>query len=162
MTGTDSALRERPEAREEQADQGSSNGVTPHLTIPDKRATEAIAFYKTAFGATQVMPPVLAGGHHGPMNLPADDNRIMHAHLKLNGGPLMLQDDFPEFGGAEGRPAGIALHLQVDDADRWFERALAAGATEKMPLADQFWGDRYGQVSDPFGFTWSIGTRVKN
>jgi len=87
-----------------------------------------------------------------------DGKRIMHAHLNLNGGSLMLNDDFPEFGlGAASEPAGVTLHLQVKDADAAWNRALEAGAKEKFPLADQFWGDRYGQVTDPFGFTWSIG-----
>jgi PhnB protein len=87
-----------------------------------------------------------------------DGKRIMHAHLRLNGGSLMLNDDFPEYGG--GRPApnsAITLHLQVTDADALFNQALDAGATETMKLQDQFWGDRYGQLRDPFGVTWSIG-----
>jgi len=81
----------------------------------------------------------------------------MHSHLSLNGGSLMLNDDFPEFGSAASPPGSITLHLQVKDADAAWNRALEAGASEKMPLADQFWGDRYGQLTDPFGFTWSIG-----
>lgn len=126
-------------------------GVTPHLTIGDKRAKEAIDFYKSAFGAEQEMEPHLAD----------DGERVMHAHLTINGGSLMLNDDFPEYGGAAGKPAAVTLHLQVDDADKWFKRALDAGATETMPPADQFWGDRYGQVTDPFGHRWSIGAPVK-
>ena len=74
----------------------------------------------------------------------------------------MLNDDFPEFGhGATAAPAAVTLHLQVPDADRAWEKALAAGAEVRFPLGDQFWGDRYGQVTDPFGFTWSIGAPVK-
>ena len=128
-------------------------GVTPHLTIGDKRAKEAIDFYKTAFDAEEAMPPHMAD----------DGERIMHSHLKINGGSVMLNDDFPEYGGcgAAGAPAAVTLHLQVEDADRWFERATGAGATVTMPLADQFWGDRYGQVKDPFGHSWSIGAPVK-
>ncbi|HEY0117114.1 MAG TPA: VOC family protein [Allosphingosinicella sp.] len=134
-------------------DQGPATGVTPHLTIRDRRGHEAVAFYKAAFGAEEAMPPHLA----------EDGERIMHAHLRINGGSVMMNDDFPEYGGcgAAGTPAGTTLHLQVDDADRWFERATAAGAAVTMPLADQFWGDRYGQVKDPFGHSWSIGAPAK-
>ena len=130
--------------------QGPQSGVTAHLTIRDNRAGEAIDFYTKAFGAEEL-------GRH----MADDGQRIMHSHLSLNGGSLMLNDDFnddfPEYGGAATPPGGITLHLQVTDADAAWNQALGAGATEKMPLADQFWGDRYGQVTDPFGFTWSIG-----
>ena len=130
-----------------QEQQGPTGGVTAHLTIRDNRAAEAINFYKAAFGAEEVMAPHLAD----------DGKRIMHSHLLVNGGHLMLNDDFPEHGGAASPPGSITLHLQVKDADAAWNQALEAGGTEKMPLADQFWGDRYGQIVDPFGFTWSIG-----
>ena len=96
-----------------------------------------------------------------------DDRRIMHAHLRLNGGSLMLNDAFPEFvaegqRSSAGAPSAVTLHLQVDDADRWWERAVAAGAGVTMPLADQFWGDRYGQLTDPFGHRWSVATHVQD
>lgn len=133
-------------------DQGPANGVTPHLTIVDKRAVDAIAFYKDAFAAEEAMPAHKAD----------DGERIMHSHLRINGGSVMLNDDFPEYrGGPTPAPSAVTLHLQVDDADAWFDRALKAGATISMPLADQFWGDRYGQVTDPFGHSWSIGAPVK-
>ena len=122
-------------------------GVVAHLTIRDGKANEAIDFYKSAFGATEAMEPHMAD----------DGKRIMHSHLLINGGHLMLNDDFPEYGGAATPPGSFTLHLQVEDADGFWNRAIEAGATEKMPLADQFWGDRYGQVEDPFGFRWSIG-----
>jgi PhnB protein len=135
----------------EQSEQGPSGGVTAHLTIRDGKAADAIDFYKRAFGAEEV-------GRH----MADDGKRIMHAHLKLNGGALMLNDDFPEFGhGAATAPSGITLHLQVPDADAAWERAVSAGGEVRFPLADQFWGDRYGQIQDPFGFTWSIGAPVK-
>ena len=126
--------------------QGPHTGVTAHLTIRDNRAVEAIDFYSKAFGAEEL-------GRH----MADDSTRVVHSHLSLNGGSLMLNDDFPEYGGAAGPPGSVTLHLQVKDADAAWDRALEAGATEKFPLADQFWGDRYGQVLDPFGFTWSIG-----
>ena len=127
--------------------QGPTSGLTPHLSIGGGRAAEAIDFYKAAFGAEEMM------------RMPADDGkRLMHAHLKVNGSSLMLADDFPEYSGkAAGAPEGVSLHLQVPDADAAWQRALDAGASVKMELADQFWGDRYGQVEDPFGHRWSIG-----
>jgi len=79
----------------------------------------------------------------------------------------MLSDDFPEFAGGERRAARpgastpVSLHLQVPDCDRLFQQALAAGATVKMPLADMFWGDRFGKLSDPFGHEWSVATRQR-
>ena len=126
--------------------QGPRTGVTAHLTIGDNRAAEAVDFYAKAFGAEEL-------GRH----MADDGQRVMHSHLSLNGGSLMLNDDFPEYGGAATPPGSVTLHLQVADADAAWNRALDAGAVEKFPLADQFWGDRYGQVTDPFGFTWSIG-----
>ncbi|HET9356339.1 MAG TPA: VOC family protein [Sphingomicrobium sp.] len=129
----------------------AAGGIVAHLTIRDGKAADAIAFYKQAFGATEAMAPHMAD----------DGKRIMHAHLLINGGHLMLNDDFPEYGEAAGQPASVTLHLQVADADASWNRAIAAGAVERFPLADQFWGDRYGQVEDPFGFRWSIGAPVK-
>jgi len=135
----------------DQSNQGPAGGITAHLTINGNRGAEAIDFYSKAFGAEEI-------GRH----MADDGKRIMHAHLKLNGGSLMLNDDFPEFGhNTSAEPSGVTLHLQVPDADAAWQRALDAGAEERFPLADQFWGDRYGQVKDPFGFTWSIGAPVK-
>ncbi len=149
---------------EQHEQQGPTAGVTPHLTIHDGRCREAIAFYENAFGAEQAMPPMAAGDMPGCEGMPdrTGDQRIMHAHLRINGGSLMMNDAFPEFvdpasRSSAGSPSPVTLHLQVDDADRWFERAVQAGATVSMPLADQFWGDRYGRVKDPFGHDWSIG-----
>ena len=130
--------------------QSPMGGVTPHITIRDGRAAEAIDFYQRAFGAEEMMR------HAG------DDGRLMHAHLKINGGSLMMHDDFPEHsGGPAKEPAGTILHLQVDDADRWWNRAIEAGCEVRFPLGDQFWGDRYGQLRDPFGHTWSIGAAIR-
>jgi len=131
--------------------QGPTSGLTPHIAIADKRASEAIDFYKKAFGATE------------QVRRPADDGvRLMHAHLLVNGASLMIHDDFPEYSGqAMAAPTGVTLHLQVDDTDAWFARAVDAGATAVMGPEDMFWGDRYGQVKDPFGHLWSIGTPIK-
>jgi PhnB protein len=128
--------------------------LSPHLFVSN--AAAAIEFYKKAFGAEEV------GRHAAP-----DGKRIMHAALRVNGATLMLCDDFPEFrDGKRSTPEAlggspVVLHLQVKDADASFNQAVAAGAKVAMPLADQFWGDRYGQVIDPFGHTWSIGAPVR-
>ncbi len=132
------------------ANQAPTGGLTPHIQIGDKRAAEAIDFYKKAFGATEIR------------RMPAEDGvRLMHAHVHINGASLMLHDEFPEYVSPEEADmavgSGLALHLQVDDADKWFDRAVAAGATPVMPVEDTFWGDRYGQVKDPFGYRWSMG-----
>lgn len=130
------------------AEQNPMRGVTAHITINGGRGQDALNFYTAAFGGEEVA-----------RHLADDGKRLMHAHMKINGGDVMLNDDFPEFhgGGAASEPAGFALHLEVDDADRWWKRALDAGATVHFPLDNQFWGARYGQVKDPFGHTWSIG-----
>jgi PhnB protein len=127
-------------------------GLAPYLTIRGGKAAEAIDFYKRAFGAEEVS------------RMPAEGSpKLMHAAVRINGGLVMMSDDFPEYmGGKEtGAPSAVTLHLHVDDADRWWKRAVDAGAEVKMPLDDQFWGDRYGQLKDPFGHSWSIGAPIK-
>jgi PhnB protein len=127
----------------------------PHLPVSDGEA--AIRFYEKAFGASlvQKMP--------GP-----DGKRLMHAELKLGEGKLLLHDEFPEhsmMGGAKAPTtlggASCTIHLDFPDADVAFAQAIAAGATEILPLANQFWGMRYGQLKDPFGHVWSLGGPVK-
>ncbi len=121
-------------------------GLTPHLTIPSGGARAAVAFYAAAFGA-EVLDQQTA----------EDGRRLTHAHLRVNGASLMLHDEFPKHGGeANIKPRGVTLHLQVDDADEWWARALVMGAVPTLPMADQFWGQRYGQLQDPFGHAWSI------
>ncbi|MEO6041821.1 MAG: VOC family protein [Croceibacterium sp.] len=128
--------------------QSPAGGIAAHITIRDGRGADAVKFYHDAFGAEEVS-----------RHLADDGKRLMHAHLTLNGGSFMLNDDFPEMrgGGPAAAPSGTTLHLQVPNADAIWNRAVAAGATVKFPLENQFWGDRYGQVEDPFGYTWSIG-----
>ncbi|MGD9815171.1 MAG: VOC family protein [Hyphomonadaceae bacterium] len=125
-------------------------GVYPYLTVKGGKA--AIAFYTRAFGATEEYRAYAEDGE-----------RIMHARFRINGFAVLLSDDFPEFrgGGDAPAPAAVTLHIEVDDADLWWNRAVEAGAQIVMPLADQFWGDRYGQLRDPFGHTWSIGAPIK-
>lgn len=128
-----------------------TSGLTPYLTIRDSRGPEAIDFYVAAFGAEVAY------------KMPAQDGkRLMHAHLLVNGCSVMISDDFPEYTGRTApEPAGVTIHLKVEDADAVWEKAVAAGATATQPLADQFWGDRYGQLKDPFGHSWSIGAPIK-
>ena len=131
--------------------QGPATGIAPHLTIPSRGGQAAIEFYTRPFGATEVR-----------RMLAEDGERLMHAYLRINGGDVMLHDEFPEMNGEQDiAPKGVTLHLQVDDADEWWNRASLAGGVPVYPLADQFWGDRYGQLKDPFGHSWSIGSPIK-
>jgi len=127
-------------------------GLTPYLMIKGGRGEEAVAFYAKAFGGRELF-----------RNLADDGKRLLHCRVSINGAVVMFSDDFPEMrGGAEApEPAGITLHLQVDDSDAWAERAVAAGAVITMPLMDMFWGDRYGHLRDPFGYAWSVGSAKK-
>lgn len=126
-------------------------GLSPYLTIPSRGGQAAVEFYRAAFGAEELYRQT------------ADDGeRLMHARLVVNGSTLMLSDEFPEYGHeADIQPKGVTLHLQVDDADEWWNRAIVAGCVPVMPLADQFWGDRYGRLMDPFGHCWSIGAPIR-
>jgi PhnB protein len=127
--------------------------LTPYLTMSD--AAAAAEFYKKAFGAIEV------SRHQAP-----NTNKLMHVHMTILDSVLMFADDFPEMMGGKSRTpqslggTPVTLHLQVDDANAIWESAVAAGATVTMPLADQFWGDRYGQLVDPFGHAWSIGQTI--
>ncbi|WP_229600348.1 VOC family protein [Reyranella humidisoli] len=123
-------------------------GPCPYLSVSN--AGKAADFYVAAFGAKEVarMPP-------------DDKGRHMHIHLVINGGSLMLADAFPEHGAPLEKPAGFMLHLQVEDVDAAFDKAVKAGATIAMPVQDMFWGDRYGQLRDPFGVMWTMGAPIK-
>jgi PhnB protein len=121
--------------------------LTPFLTVRD--AVRAIEFYKQAFGAVE------RGVAKGP------DGKVMHAELKIGDSIIMLSDEYPEFGALSplsAGGAGMGLHIYVDGVDAAFDRAVKAGAQVEMPVADQFWGDRYGKLKDPFGHKWSIAT----
>jgi PhnB protein len=130
----------------------ATSPVTPYLGISDARGQEAVAFYAKAFGAEEIF-----------RTLADDGKRLLHSHLRILGCSVMLSDDFPEYRGGTRAPdpAGVTIHLAVDDADTMWNQAVAAGATVTMPLADQFWGDRYGNLKDPFGHSWSIASPVK-
>jgi uncharacterized glyoxalase superfamily protein PhnB len=125
--------------------------LTPFLTVRD--ASRAIEFYKTAFGATE------RGVAKGP------DGKVMHAELKIGDSIIMMSDEYPEFGTVSPETVGnssMGLHIYVDNVDAAFDRAVKAGAKVEMPVADQFWGDRYGKLKDPFGHKWSIATHTKD
>ena len=125
--------------------------IVPYLTVSNGQA--AIAFYKKGLGAKEVM------------RMPAEDKkRLMHAEVEINGHSLYLSDDFPEFSGGRtpeklgGTPFSIFVQLMVPkEVDQWIVRAVKAGAKVATPPADQFWGDRFGQITDPFGHSWSFG-----
>lgn len=122
-------------------------GVAPYLMVDG--AMKAAGFYAKAFGAelAAAMPPDESG-------------RTMHVHLYINGGSVMMSDPWPEHGHPLKEHQGTTLHLQVDDVDSWWKRALDAGMTVVMPLERQFWGDRYGQLKDPFGVSWSLASHA--
>jgi PhnB protein len=129
--------------------------LLPYLTVSD--GAGAIEFYKKAFGAVE---------HE--VHLAPGTTKIMNACLSINGGIFMLSDDFSaQFGGTSSTPEAlhgspVTLHLQVDDVDSDWAKAVAAGAIVTMPLADQFWGDRYGQLKDPFGHKWSMAQKKES
>jgi len=127
------------------------HSVTPHLVCAG--AANAIEFYKKAFGAEE------------QARLPGPDGRIMHAAVKIGDSTVMLVDEMPEWGALgpkalKGSP--VTIHLYVDDADKFVERAAKAGAKVTMPVAEQFWCDRYGKLEDPFGHHWSVATHVRD
>jgi PhnB protein len=125
--------------------------VTPHLIV--KGAAKALDFYRQAFGAKE------------QVRMAAPDGSIMHAQMQIGDSVIMLVDEKPEMGSRGPQTLGastVVLNIYCDDADAMFARATRAGATVTMPLADMFWGDRYGQVTDPFGHVWSIATHKKD
>ena len=126
--------------------------ITPHLMVRD--ATRALEFYQKAFGAEVLSVAPAPGG------------KVMHASIKIGDSILMLNDEFPEYGGdpapTTARGSGVALHIYLENVDAAFERAVSAGATVKVPLMDMFWGDRYGTVTDPFGHKWSLATHTRD
>ena len=127
--------------------------VSPHLVVGDGAA--AIDFYVKAFDAVELG------------RVPGPDRRLMHAALQINGSTVMLNDDFPEYNdGKSSTPTAlggtpVTIHLTVTDVDAKFQQAIDAGATVIAALEDQFWGDRYGVLRDPFGHHWSLGQPVR-
>jgi PhnB protein len=126
------------------------HSITPHLSV--KGAADYAEFLKRAFGAVE------------EVRMPGPGGKLMHVQMRIGDSKLMFADLFPEFGSppiAEGHWP-LVLHLYVPDADKAFAQAVAAGCQATMPLQDQFWGDRYGHVKDPFGFVWAIATHKED
>jgi len=121
--------------------------LSPHLVCDG--AADAIDFYVRAFGAEELQ------------RLAGDDGRIMHACVSVNGSSVLLVDENRDYGMLGPKSLGgspVVIHLVVPDADATFARAVEAGATVRAPVAEMFWGDRYGVLEDPFGHVWSIAT----
>ena len=127
------------------------HSVTPSLTLDD--ASAAIEIYKRAFAATELY------------RLPGPGGKVMHAELKIGNSHIMLSDEFPDCGALSPKTIGgcpSSLLIYVEDVDAAFAQAIKAGATEKQPLTNQFWGDRIGSLMDPYGFRWSIATHIED
>lgn len=125
--------------------------ITPHLVCAG--AADAIEFYKKAFNAVEIH------------RIPGPGGKLMHGAIRIGDSMLMLADEFPEWGSKgpktlAGTP--VTIHLYVENVDAVFAQAVAAGATPAMPVADMFWGDRYGMLVDPFGHSWSVATHIKD
>jgi uncharacterized glyoxalase superfamily protein PhnB len=128
------------------------HNVTPTLTV--KGASDAIGFYKKAFGAQEIMR------FPGP-----DGKSIMHAEIKIGDSIIMINDEHPQMGCLSPKSTGgpsSGIFLYVQNADDTFNKAISAGAKSKMPMMDAFWGDRFGSIEDPFGHVWSISTHKKD
>jgi len=126
------------------------HSVTPYLIISG--AADAIEYYKKAFGATELfrMP-------HG--------DKIGHAEIKIGDSPIMLADEYPEMGFKSPKSIGgtpVSLMIYVEDVDTVFPRAIAEGGVEMKPLQDQFYGDRSGTLTDPFGHVWTVATHMED
>ena len=128
------------------------HAVTPHLVV--RGASEAIEYYKKAFGAVE------------RFRMPGPDGKsIMHAELVIGDSIIFLCDEFPDMNAKspvalQGTP--VSIHLYVEDVDAVFNRALAEGAKTTMPVQDMFWGDRFGELVDPYGHHWSIASHVED
>ena len=127
------------------------HSLTPHLVCAG--AADAIDFYKRAFNAVE------------QARLPGPDGKLMHAAVKIGDSILMLVDENPQWGSLgpkalKGSP--VTIHLYVPDVDATVAKAVAAGAKVTMPVADMFWGDRSGQLEDPFGHRWSVATHTRD
>jgi PhnB protein len=125
--------------------------VTPHLICAG--AAEAIEFYKKAFGSTETS------------RLAGPNGKLMHGSIRIGDSTVMLVDEMPEYGSLGPKAlngSSVLIHLYVEDVDAFTARAVAAGAKITMPVQDMFWGDRYGQLEDPFGHRWSVATHVRD
>jgi PhnB protein len=140
----------RPRARASSPVPPGFGTVTPYLSIDGGAA--ALDFYKRAFGARELMRQA------------TPDGKLVHGRLRIGNSIVMLSDTFP--GGTTAAPTAVGkttvtLHVYSRDVDALWKRAVAAGAKVRMPLENQFWGERYGQLADPFGHHWSLSERVR-
>ena len=127
------------------------HSVTPYIIVDG--GAQAIEFYTKAFGAEEMM------------RMPGPEGRIMHAEIRIGDSPVMLADEFPDMGAKGPKAFGgspTSLMIYVEDVDAVFGRALEAGATEVRAVQDQFYGDRSGTLTDPFGHQWTIATHVED
>jgi PhnB protein len=127
------------------------HSVTPYLII--KGASDAIEFYKKAFGATELF------------RIAQPDGRVGHAEIKIGDSAIMLADEFPEMGHQSPQSLGgssVSLMIYVEAVDTVFAQAIAAGATESKPVEDKFYGDRGGSLVDPFGHVWHVATHIED
>jgi PhnB protein len=125
--------------------------LTPFLAI--ENAAEAIAFYERAFGARE------------RYRMPGPDGTIAHAEIEIGDSLLMVSDPFPQAGvspPSQINGTSVGMYLYVEDVDAWVKRAVDAGATLTVPVDDMFWGDRFGQVTDPYGHIWQVSTHVED
>jgi len=125
--------------------------ITPHLVCAG--AADAIAFYKKAFNAQELI------------RIDGANGKIIHACMQIGDSKLMLVDEFPQWGSFSPmslKGASVTIHLYVEDADAVFAQAINSGAKVRMPLENTFWGDRYGVVEDPFGHLWSVATHIRD
>jgi PhnB protein len=127
------------------------HSVTPSLVVRD--AAKAIDFYKKALGAQELV------------RMPGPDGKIMHAEIKIGDSIIFLGEENPQMGAKSPQTLGGCtgtLNLYVNDVDQTFKQAISAGGRESMPVADQFWGDRYGTFVDPFGYSWGVATHKED
>jgi PhnB protein len=122
--------------------------ISPSLTCKD--AARAIDFYKKAFNAEEIM------------RMPSPDGKISHAELRIGDSVIFLNDEMGPMTGTATATPRIYLFLYVEDADETFGNAVKAGAKVEMPLENQFWGDRFGKLTDPFGHQWGVATHVED
>jgi PhnB protein len=125
--------------------------ITPHIVV--QGAEGAAAFYSEAFGAEELS------------RIPTPDGRLMSVEMRVAGGSLHIADEFPEMGVLAPPTIGgtpVVLALEVDDAEAVFAQAVTAGAEILQPLQDMFWGDRHGQLQDPFGHRWNVGQHLRD
>lgn len=143
------AARKTPARKDPNASPPPARTITPYLAVGD--AASAINWYKNVFGAKPITVQ------------PAPGNKIMHAALRIGDSELFLSDIFPgaDLNDPSRVGASTSIHVWSKNAETWWQNAVRNGAKVSMPMDDQFWGDKYGKLVDPFGHSWSLGWRSK-